>query len=47
MLGNNDNWNSLPKPVRACIVAGFSILAAVGLWLTNQYIGVWDAMMGK
>jgi len=32
MLGNNNNWNSLPKFVRAAIVGGFTILAGEVLW---------------
>ena len=44
MLGNNDNWNSLPKVARACIVAGFTLLAALALWLVNEYAGIWDAI---
>ena len=44
MIGNNDNWNSLPKPVRACIVAGFTILAAAALWFVESYAGIWEAI---
>lgn len=44
MIGNNDNWNSLPKPVRACIVAGFTILAASVLWFVESYAGIWDSI---
>ena len=47
MIGNNDNWNSLPPIVRNSIITAFTILAATVLFYFEQYAGIFEAMFGK
>lgn len=37
MIGDNDNWNSLPKAVRVVIVASFNVIAAGVLWFLYAF----------